>query len=145
MCLLIILSAISLICTSVVINIYLRDSPVPMSPRMYKFVFQWIGRIVMYKHNSQIADEPVEKGQCGSMPSIDATNPETNNDKEVTSDPNETLILEVKKITEKLSDNEQEDCQRFQWKEAARIFDRLFLVAFGFIYFVMILVLFVAV
>ena len=152
LCLLIILSAISLMCTSVVMNIYLRDPPVPMSPIVYKFVFQWIGRMVLYRHNSLIAVQPVNKGQSMSVHSLDVDNPETSDNNKIhvsdislIKDPNVALILEVRKLTKKLADDEQEDCQRFQWKEAARIFDRLFFIMFAFINFFMVLAVFLAI
>ncbi len=140
----IVLSGLSLVCTAVVMNIYLMDPPTPMSPLMRNIVFRYIGRLVYYKHQHRVEQEPGKPNMSSQSLCVKNLENETIelSDTILTRTTDGQLLLEIRKLTQKIEEDKKEDNFKYEWKEAAKVLDRVFLIIFGIIEVLISLILF---
>ncbi len=187
----IIVCGCSLVCTAIVMNVYLRDPPVPMSPLMRRIVFGIVGRLVCYKPQNRV--EPESSGVKKSHTDLMTTDHDMECDKksinyiqndissnqdgtllqkiskdyiqndinsnqdgtllekkskdyiqnDIISNQDGSLLTEIKRLIQKIEDDQEEENLKYEWKEAGKVLDRIFLNIFGIATFLTLTVLFV--
>ncbi len=193
----IVLCGCSLVCTAIVMNVYLRDPPVPMSPLMRRIVFGIVGRLVCYKHQNRVEPESsgvekysrdlmttdhdmesekknedftenilatnhdqlicdTRKHRVESAPSnVERSSPDRTiseieseqkhgdfNDNVITINNEGQLLVGIRKLTQQIEENQETDNLKYEWKEAGRVMDRVFLIIFGMATFLTLTILF---
>ncbi len=141
------ISGFSLVCAAIVMNVYLMDPPVPMSPLMQRVVFGMFGWMVCFKHENRVEPTLCSDDKSNSnlkIIDIDQKNKDFPPNV-ITTNHEDKLLVEIKKLTQKIEDDKEEERLKYEWKQAGKVLDRIFLIIFGIATFLTLTILFTGV